>query len=566
MKKPNFSLSKLILTTIAVITALIVIMQLACIGIFFTMLEEQKQMSVKSVVSQSARSIDENITTISNVLNYCGNNSNVHSFLEDENKGLHSSKYIDITDDLSIINLPADTKITLILVDKNGNFHSFRNTPNEEEQKKIHDFFNSRTPEPNTQLTTMFTVDSNSYDELYICSMQPIYKVSNEYVGFEHLGTAIALSNVNIYKILSAMGYSDNTSIALQNTETEETLSFSKHSFSDSKTSASQKIGGTSWILNGKMNFKNQTSAIYKIIIIVLIELLIVVFMIFAVQFTVLNRFITKPVAEFINFFDNFSLHNTKERLSVNSPSDFRVLSSHINRMIDNEEKISRKIFYTQQKLYEAELSRQNATMFALQSQINPHFLYNTLECINGIAVSYHATEITQIMDSLSHMLRYAINGNAESYVEEEIHMLSEYLEILKIKFPNRFTVDYDFDDEIWDKKILRMMFQPIVENAFKHGFNKTDHEGILKICGHIDGENMIFEFYDNGIGISPEKLKELNREIADSGENIYTNQSVGIANINHRIKINYGDPYGLRVESEYGKYTGIIVTLPMKK
>lgn len=240
------------------------------------------------------------------------------------------------------------------------------------------------------------------------------------------------------------------------------------------------------------------------------------------------------------------------------------MLSKHINKMIDDTEKISRKIVYTQQKLYEAELSQQHATMFALQSQINPHFLYNTLECINGIAVSYHATEITHIIDSLSHMLRYAINGNAESYVEEEIHMLSEYLEILKIKFPNRFTVDYDFDDEIWDKKILRMMFQPIVENAFKHGFENTDTDGFLEICGHITDGNMVFEFYDNGTGIPPEKLAWLNREIAESGTNLYTNQSVGIANINHRIKINYGDDYGLRVESEYGKYTRVIVTLPM--
>lgn len=564
MKKFDFSLNKLILSTITVITALIVVMQIACIGMFFNMLNEQKNMSVKSVVSQSAQSIEEKISTVSNILNYCANNINVHQFLEEENSKILSSKYIDITNDLSLANLSSDSKITLILVDNEGKFHNFRNTPSENEEKKIRSFFDSCNLKSDTQTTTMFTVDTNLYDELYICCAQPIYKPTKEYVGMKKLGTAIVVSNINIYKILSAMGYSDNTNLTLHNFETDETLAFTKELSSGSTTSYSQKIEGGTWTLDGMMNFKNQTSSIYNIIIIVIIELLIIVIMIFAVQFTILNRFITKPVTEIIKFFDNFALHSTKEQLYVNSPSDFHVLSKHINNMIDNTEKISRKIVYTQQKLYEAELSRQHATMFALQSQINPHFLYNTLECINGIAVSYHATEITHIIDSLSHMLRYAINGDAESYVEEEIHMLSEYLEILKIKFPNRFTVEYDFDDEIWDKKILRMMFQPIVENAFKHGFNQTVENGILEICGHIKNGNMVFEFYDNGTGISPEKLAWLNNEITESGTNLYTNQSVGIANINHRIKLNYGDDYGLRVESEFGKYTRIIVTLPL--
>ena len=565
MKKPNFSISKLILMTISIIIALIAIIQLICICMFFNMLDNQKDMSVKSVVSQSAQVIDNTMTTASNILSYCVNSSNVHGFLEAENAGAGSSKRIDITNDLSLTNLTVDSKITLVLVDRQGNFHNFRNAPSESEEKKIREFFDSCRQQKDAQNTTMFTVDTNMYNELYICSVQPIWRHAKDYVGFENLGTAIVISNVNMYKILSSMGYSDNAYLTLKNVATGENLSFMDELSSNSINSMSQRIGNTPWEIHGSINFKNQTSAIYKIIIIVIIELLIIVLMIFIVQFVILNKFIAKPVTEFIEFFDNFALHNTKDRLNVALPTDFGTLSKHINNMIDKSENISREIVYTQQKLYETELSRQHATMFALQSQINPHFLYNTLECISGIAVSYHATEITKIMESLSHMLRYAINDSAESCVDEEIQVLSEYLEILKFRFPHRFTIDYDFDDEIWDKKILRMIFQPIAENTFKHGFDKTDRDGVLKICGHIINGNMVFEFYDNGTGISPENLEMLTKEINDSGANLYTNQSVGIANINHRIKLNYGDNYGLRVESEYGKYTKVIVTLPEK-
>ena len=169
------------------------------------------------------------------------------------------------------------------------------------------------------------------------------------------------------------------------------------------------------------------------------------------------------------------------------------------------------------------------------------------------------------MMDSLSSLLRYALSRSSQSTVEDEIKALEAYMKIFRIRYPDRFSYTLDFDDDIWECNILRMLFQPIAENAIKHGFLGSKEKGKLDIKGFRDKNNLVFRFYDNGVGIKEEKLKEIKARIENCNNNLYTSNSVGIVNIHKRIRLNYGELYGVQIESIYGEYTLVTITIPMQ-
>ena len=565
LKKKNLSLSQLIVILVSAVITLTIIIQLICISILFNMLNKQKQSAVESVVSQVGQLIDDTIATSSTLQDYVMHNAVIQDFLAESSSNIVSSLKLKISDDIMFLNRFFSDKITLAFIDNLENLHTLSNDINNAEQVQLKKIYSDYTKSYKTRETILFTLPSDTYQILYVCSLQPVTAISTKNVASETVGVSIVLNRINIYKTLNNMQYQSNAGLLLTNSDTNEEISFMEEvNKKGALTSSRRNIQGTQWDLSGTLIYENQDSFIYRIIIMILIELIILIVIMFILQFTVLNKFINTPIKKFVKFLDNFILHNVHERLSISSTKEFETLSNHINMMLDKSEDVSRRIVYTQQRLYETELCEKEAVFYALQNQINPHFLYNTLECISGMAISHNAYEITEIINSLSHIMRYALNNHEDITVGDEIHMLEKYLSILKVRFPEKFSVNLDFDDDIWDKKALRMLFQPIVENSIKHGFLSADKKYMLEILGESDGENLIFTFRDNGNGIPPRRLEELKAEINNCSKSPYTNRCVGIVNIHRRIQLRFGNEYGLKIDSVYGEYTCITVTLPI--
>ena len=168
-----------------------------------------------------------------------------------------------------------------------------------------------------------------------------------------------------------------------------------------------------------------------------------------------------------------------------------------------------------------------------------------------------------EVMDSLSYIMRYSLNPSLETTVESEIKALEEYFKIMKIRFPQKFTYNFDFDDNIWDKNTMRMLFQPIVENSFKHGLVLSERSGAIEIKGYQKDDKLIFKILDNGVGIAPAQLAELKRNIEKCPTDSYSGNSVGIVNIHRRIRLRYGDDYGIKIESREGEFTLVTIILP---
>ena len=201
-----------------------------------------------------------------------------------------------------------------------------------------------------------------------------------------------------------------------------------------------------------------------------------------------------------------------------------------------------------------------------MRSQINPHFLYNTLEAITGIAVVEGQDRIKTMTRALSSIFRYSIKGSSEVPLSEEIRMIESYVRIQQFRFADRFSVHYELSDEALAYRVPKMILQPLVENAVYHGFEPTLRQGELWIRGRVDGEGaLVVRIEDNGMGISREVLEELQRTIAAPASGLQEpgeQKSIGLVNVHNRIQLIFGAGSGLRINSKADQGTTIEMTI----
>ena len=195
----------------------------------------------------------------------------------------------------------------------------------------------------------------------------------------------------------------------------------------------------------------------------------------------------------------------------------------------------------------------------SLQQQINPHFLYNTLDAIAWMAKIKKEPEIESLVMSLAKFFRISLHrGDKIITVGEEVELTQHYLEIEQIRFPDRFTISYDIDPEVKNLKTLKLILQPIVENAIKYGM--ADSSGTIRISVKKDGGKLIFQVLDNGTGfVVPSDI------LARPGGTFDTKKSgFGLFNVNERIRLEYGEPYGLKISSAPNKGTKVQIIIPV--
>lgn len=207
-------------------------------------------------------------------------------------------------------------------------------------------------------------------------------------------------------------------------------------------------------------------------------------------------------------------------------------------------------------EVYESKLTQRKSEMTALQAQINPHFLYNSLSLINWKALEAGQQDISKITLALSSFYRTSLNrGKNVLTIEKEIENMKSYLEIQLCMHDNDFDVIMDIDEEILPYQTLNLLLQPLVENAIDHGIDlKEEGRGYIKIIGRKDDHNIYLTVEDNGVGIEPELLSSI-LEFKTTG--------YGVRNVNQRVQLYYGEEYCLRIESEVGKGTRCTINIP---
>ncbi|MDF2924799.1 MAG: signal transduction histidine kinase, LytS [Paenibacillaceae bacterium] len=273
---------------------------------------------------------------------------------------------------------------------------------------------------------------------------------------------------------------------------------------------------------------------------------------------------ITNPLMQIVLTLRRIGRGDRKLRLSSDVNNEFSVISKRANDLLDHINSASDRILHMQAKLYESEYMRKDSEMRMLQNQINPHFLYNTFECIRSIGMVKGIREISVISTSIANIFRYSTKGGAFTTVEEELKCVSDYCKVIGIRFAGRLALSVIVEPELYDCRMPKLSLQPLVENAVNHGLEKNGAVLQLEIRGRQENGTVLFAVSDNGVGMGMDQMEALNRELAENAHYDMDDQrkSIGLKNINLRLKLYYGDKYGLQVCRGEGEGTTVIMRL----
>ncbi|HAH62371.1 MAG TPA: sensor histidine kinase [Treponema sp.] len=317
-------------------------------------------------------------------------------------------------------------------------------------------------------------------------------------------------------------------------------------------------ISNTGWcILNliDKNSMFYETTMLWKITMgttLLIITVCIVLIFLFSNRFSKSVNGIVEEIQKVKqgDFSAHIKLRGERELIFISR--EFNDMILRINTLISNLKKQSEYIYEISNKRREDELN-------AIVAQINPHFLYNTLDCINWMAIRRENYEVSEMISNLAQILRYSIRmPNEEVTVFEAVDWLKKYLYLHEVRFNNCFKSEFDVEDEVLNCRIYKLLLQPIVENAVIHGFKGFDSGRLLSVrIGIFQGSFIRIIIEDNGNGIPKEKVARLLSENKGNG--------IGIRNVYERLKIYYGDKAGMTISSEENTGTKVTIIIPRR-
>ena len=273
-----------------------------------------------------------------------------------------------------------------------------------------------------------------------------------------------------------------------------------------------------------------------------------------------------KPIKKLVKAMERMSIDNIKNSyIEVDRTDELGFLHKTFNNM-------AKEIDHLVNWIYREQLTRKEAEIKALQSQINPHFLFNTLESINWMARLNNVPEISDTVSDLSSLLEASIGRDDKLItMEEEFIYIDKYINLLKRRFDDRITLIKEIDPTVLYLTIPRLLIQPLIENAVQHGIENNRSNGIITLTAKMNEDNITIEVIDNGSGISNEDLIRLNKGLEMDNATYFKtfgskkSKSIGIENVNRRIKLFYGENYGVKIESKQHIYTKVSVILPVQ-
>lgn len=329
-------------------------------------------------------------------------------------------------------------------------------------------------------------------------------------------------------------------------------------------------LSKSNWHLYSFMPHGFLQKGIQPLIIIVICTGCIFIFLLIMLLY-MLRKKVLLPIVKISTFMENVPYSKEPSHFENTEDNELGTMISVMNQMLKEIEQKNDSLRASEAKLYAAELLRKDMAIIAYRNQINPHFLYNTLDCICSMAMYHDADDIAQISESLSTMFRYAVKGDSFSTIQQEINYVQEYASIIRHRFMNRICIHINASPETLPLQTIKLLIQPLVENAVFHGVEHQVGSGNVYVKVSIQGgTDLVISVYDDGIGISEEKLQELNNGIADSQSDCLTvpstEKSIGLYNIARRIHLYYDGKGIIRINSTSGSGTVVTIILPLLK
>lgn len=287
-------------------------------------------------------------------------------------------------------------------------------------------------------------------------------------------------------------------------------------------------------------------------------------FVLLSVFFVVLRKQVNEPIGQILDFMRRQARAPSKEQLELATQNELDQIAQGLNEMLRKQRLMTQENLRNKEHLYETELSQKQSEIAALTHQINPHFLYNTLDCMHGMALAGGMDDLEEIISSMAYIFRYATRASAYVRVEEEIRSISRYMNIVRIRHGGRIEARYEIAEDTTELKIPKMILQPVAENAVSHGLETVNRRGTLCIRAWREGDDLLLTVGDDGSGMDEATLLRLREELALARADTADRAShIGLVNIHRRIRLLYGAECGVTVDSQPGR--GTTVTLRMR-
>ena len=268
---------------------------------------------------------------------------------------------------------------------------------------------------------------------------------------------------------------------------------------------------------------------------------------------------ITEPIGELCDAAVAAGGGDFRIRAVKTGPEEIEVLNKSFNQMVE-------KIGNLVEDIHTEELNLRAAELRVLQEQINPHFLYNTLDNIIWLAESKKTDEVVMMVSSLSTFFRTSLSKGREFVsVKEETEHIRSYLEIQQFRYRDILDYEIAIPEEYYGYEVIKLTLQPLVENALYHGIKNKRGKGHITVSAERCADVLIFKVKDNGIGMDKQRLAEVCAMLKEDGNTTKENDGFGLFNVNQRIQLHYGTEYGLKVQSTYGEETEVWVRIPVR-
>ncbi len=390
-------------------------------------------------------------------------------------------------------------------------------------------------------LTIPIEEDSYLYMELTLDILTPLIQFKNDY-----LDTGIVLSNGSLLFFDKMIPFAHNSIF-----DTSDLVHFENADYL-----CAQLIPDSSnFKILSALNYSKLISSTYSIYFNTAYIAIFVIFVATILAIS-LSKWITRPVQKLINHIKRISSDKLVVDPSIEEGNDeFALIGKTLNKMSSEIE-----LFIKNKDEYYKERTRNEIAL--LQSQVNPHFLYNTLESIRWMATIQKNHGIEKMVKSLTALLKDLSKGTDDIYpLEKELQLLENYVEIQKIRYLDSFEFINNIPPALYNYSIIKFTLQPIIENAIINGIDPSKGNGIVVIDGKAENNELIIELRDNGSGMDYKEVQDL---LSQERKGKMT--GIGIYNVNRRIKLIFGEEYGLEINSKIDEGTKVTLHLPLRQ
>ena len=516
--------------------------------------------NIEDIITQTDRQISDNIIFMDKFNFEISNDFNVKDYLAASAKGDNEVNIQDSYDKYSVALRLTDREACVLLFDANGKPYDLLRDIEENEKEVMTDYCNKYIGTEDSQ-TFVFTDEDSIYNTVYLGIYRPVTRLKTDVVETENLGAVLTFLKMNVRSFYSTNAFEGYLKVEITDIVTGETTCLYDNSEEyDSYDFITQTDDVSDVLWKIKVEMSKNVFHFDKKFPIVMMTSLIILLLIAVLAFRfVIYLLIDKNISYVKMYLKDFVLGKKRKKKKKLKISEFNEILDSVDSMMDNIENDGRKIVRIQQNLYEKEIEQSNTLMYMYALQINPHFIYNTLGYISSCAAEKGVDEISEISDDIATILRYGMRQPFEAELESEVYVAVKYMEIFKKRYPD--ILEYQVNvNGTEDAVVLKMILQPVIENACKHGIQPKHNKGIIKISAERNGDYLILSVYDNGMGIPPEKYREIMSSFRLNTRNRIDNpmSRIGLWNVHTRLMNYYGKDSGVEIETEYGKYTKV--------